>query len=93
MGEELPKLTPHWLFAMGYVLTMLKRFTKGLERLERVMETRPDFALTYSYAARCAFEMGDKLKGRKYAKQARKLGEHLEYDAWRAGEYSGRRNK
>ena len=86
-GEELPTPTPHWRFAMGCVLTELGRFLEGLEHLEGVIESRPDFALTYSYAARCAFGLGDKVKGRKYAKQARRLGEHLEYDAWRAGEY------
>ena len=91
-GEELPEPTPHLRLSMGCVLTMLERFPEGLEQLEEVIVSRPDFGLTYSYAAHCAFGMGDKVKGRKYAKQARRLGEHLEYDAWRAGEYGGGRN-
>ena len=67
-GEELPELTPHWRFAMGYVLTILKRFPEGLKQLEAVIGTSPGYGLTYSYAARCAFGMGDKVNGRKYAK-------------------------
>ena len=91
--EELPEPTPHWRFAMGCELTMLERFREGMEHLEEVIDTRPDFGLTYSYAARCAFGMGDKARGRRYAKLGRQLGEQLEYDAWRAGEYGGRGNK
>ena len=92
VGQELPELTPHWRFAMGYVLTMLERFSEGLEQLEGVIRTRPDYGLAYTYAARCAFGVGDKVKGRKYAKKARRLGYSSEYDAWRAGTYGGRHN-
>ena len=90
VGEELPELTPHWRFAMGYVLTMLERFSGGLEQLEGVIKTSPDYGLAYRYAARCAFRVGDKVKGREYAKKARRLGDSSEYDAWRAGTYGGR---
>ena len=92
-GEELPKPTPHWRFAVGHVLTMLEHFPEALEQLERVIGMRPDFGLTYSYAARCAFGMGNKAKGLRFAKQARRLGEHLEYDAWRTGKYGSRQNR
>ena len=90
VGEELPELTPHWWFAMGYVLTMLERFPEGLKQLEAVIETSPGYCLAYSYAARCAFGMGDKVKGRKYAKQARRFGNSSAYDNWRAGKYNNR---
>ena len=89
VGEELPELTPHWRFAMGYVLTMLERFPGGLEQLEGVIKTSPDYGLAYRYAARCAFRVGDKVKGREYAKKARRLGDSSEYDAWRAGTCGG----
>ena len=90
--EELPDLTPHWRFVMGYVLTMLERFPEGLEQLEGVVGTSPDYGLAYTYAARCAFGMGDKVKGRKYAKKAQRLGDSSEYDAWRSGTYGDRRS-
>ena len=92
VGENLPELTPHWRFAMGYVLTMLGRFPEGLKQLEAVIGTRPSYSLAYSYAARCAFGMRDKVKGRKYAKQARRFGDSSAYDTWRAGVYDNRRN-
>ena len=41
VGENLPELTPHWRFVMGYVLTMLERFPEGLKQLEAVIGTSP----------------------------------------------------
>ena len=90
-GEELPEHTPHWHFASGYVLTELERFTEGLEHLEKVIEARSDYALAYRYAAHCAFRSGDGVKGREYAKTARRLGDSTEFDAWERGEYRVRR--
>ena len=92
VGDELPEFTPHWRFAMGYVLTMLERFPEGLKQLEAVIGANPGYSLAYTYAAHCAFGMGDKVKGRKYAKQARRFGDSSAYDTWRAGTYDGRRN-
>ena len=90
VGWELPALTPHWRFAMGYVLTELERFSEGLEHLEEVIRVRPDYALAYRYAAHCAFRSGDGRKGREYAKTARRLGDSTEFDAWERGGYRAR---
>ena len=87
VARELPGPTPHWRFAMGYVLTELERFSEGLEQLEGVIRVRPDYALTYRYAAHCAFRTEDGVKGRDYAKKARRLGDSTEFDAWQRGEY------
>ncbi len=84
----LPEATPHLRYVTGYVLTMLERYPEALEHLESVIEVRPDFAPVYRYAARCAFELSDKTKGRRYAKAGRQLGEATEYMAWRDGAYS-----
>ena len=86
----LPEATPHLRYVTGYVLTMLERYPEALDHLESVIEVRPDFAPVYRYAARCAFELGDKTKGRRYAKAGRQLGEATEYMAWRDGAYSSR---
>ena len=83
----LPEATPHLRYVTGYVLTMLERYSEALEHLEAVIEVRPDFASAYRYATRCAFELGDKTKGRRYAKAAGQLGEATEYMAWRDGAY------
>ena len=87
----LPEATPHLRYVTGYVLTMLGKYPEALDHLEVVIEVRPDFALVYRYAARCAFELGDKTKGRRYAKAGRQLGEATEYVAWRDGAYSSRK--
>ena len=90
-GRELPGPTPHWRFAMGYVLMELERFPEGLEQMEVVIGVRSDYALAYNYAARCSFMMGDGVKGRRYAKEAHRLGESEEYYAWQRGDYRVRR--
>ena len=91
VARELPSLTPHWRFVMGYVPTELERFPEGLEQLEGVIRVRPDYALAYRHAAHCAFGVGNRVKGRDYAKRARRLGDSTEFDAWQRGEYRARR--
>lgn len=85
--ETLPSETPHLRFALGYPLMMLERFDEALEHFEAAIKARPDFASTYTHAARCAFELGDKRKGLEYAKSARMLGEAEEYIKWQDGKY------
>ena len=89
-SESLSEPTPHLRFAMGYVLTNLSRYAEALEQLERTIAARPGHALSFLYAARCAFRLDDKTKGIRYAKTARRLGEPAEYIAWKKGAYSSR---
>ena len=91
VARGLPELTPYYRLVMGYVLTELERFSEGLEQLEEVLRVRPDYALAYRYAAHCAFRSGDGVKGRDYAKKARRLGDSTEFDAWQRGDYRVRR--
>ena len=91
VAQELPEPTPHWRFAIGYVLTKLERFSEGLEHLEEVIAVRSDYALAYRYAAHCAFKTGDSRKGAEYAKTARRLGEATEFVAWQRGDYRTQR--
>ena len=89
--REGRSLTPHFRFAMGYVLTELRRFAEGLQYLEEVIQVRPDYALAYRYAAHCAFMVGNRTKGLHFAKTARRLGDSTEFDAWKRGEYNPQR--
>lgn len=88
---ELPEETPHLRCTMGYVLMELSKYAEALEQFEKVIESRPDYALAFLYAARCAFRLGHKARGLRHAKTARILGEPDEYTAWKNGEYSSRR--
>ena len=85
--KTLGEATPHLSFAMGYAQMMLKDHAEALERFERVVEDQPDYALANLYAARCSFALGDKTKGIRYARIARRLGEPGEFNAWRDGAY------
>ena len=91
VAQELPSPTLHWQFVTGCVLTELERFSEGLELLESVIRARPEYALAYRYAAHCAFRVGNGVKGRDYAKRARRLGDSMEFDAWKRGDYRVRR--
>lgn len=91
VARELPAPTPHWHFAIRYVLTKLRRFDEGLEHLEEVIAFRPDYALAYRHAAHCAFRTRDSRKGAEYAKKARRLGEPSVFQAWKRGEYRNKR--
>ena len=91
--KGLQESTPHLRHTIGYVLMELSRFTEALVQFESVMAERPDFALAVLYAAKCAFALGDNVKGQRYAKRARRLGEPGEYLAWKSGSYSRRKRK
>ena len=89
--STLPRPTPHLRFVKAYVLITLERYPEALECLEAVMEERQDFAPAYDYAAHCAFKSGDRIKGLRYAKQARMRGMPTEHWAWVDGVYSSRK--
>ena len=82
-ADRLPAATPHLRFATGYVLMELSRHAEALEHFESVIASRPDYALAYSHAARCAFALSETTKAIDFAKTARRLGEPTEYNAWR----------
>ena len=84
----LPQPTAHQRFVKGYVLTTLERHSEALEYLKAVIEERPDYASAYDIAAHCAFMLGDKTNGLRYAKVARLPGMPAEYNAWGDGLYS-----
>ena len=91
--KGLQETTPHLRHTMGYVLMELSRCSEAIVQFESVMDEKPDFALTVLYAARCAFAMGDNVRGLRYAKTARGLGEPGEYLAWKSGKYSSRKRR
>ena len=89
--SNLPEPTPHLRFVKGYVLMTLEQHSEALACLEAVIEERPDFAPAYDQAAHCAFKSGDRIKGLRYAKEARMRGMYAEHRAWGSGAYSSRK--
>ena len=88
--HTLPRPTPHLRFVKGYILMKLERYWDALACVEGAVEERPDFAPAYDLAAHCAFQSDDKIKGLRYAKEARMRGLYNEHRAWKAGTYSTR---
>ena len=87
----LPEPTPHYEYCLGYVLMNLGRLQEALDAYERVIAAAPAYALALEDAARCAFQIGDKKKGRRYAKRANRVGRPQAYHKWRRGDYRSSR--
>ena len=86
--SKLPEKTPHFAYAYGYTQMVLGRFAEALNEFEFVLVYRPDYAMALNDAAHSAFMLGDKTKGRRYAKEARKFGYTQTYQNWKKGIYS-----
>ena len=89
--SKLPAVTPHLRYVRGYALMNAGRFEEALVEHLAVVETRPDFAKAWGYAAHCAFTLGNRKEGLRYAKTARSLGDGWVYAAWDNGAYGQRR--
>lgn len=88
---SLPAVTPHLRNVKGYALMNAGRLEEALVEYLAVVEARPDFATAWGYAAHCAFSLGNRTEGLRYAKRARALGDPDTYDAWDNGAYGPRR--
>ena len=89
----LTEPTPHFEYCLGYVLMNLGRYQDALNSFERVIAAAPTYALALDDAARCAFHIGDKKKGRRYAKQSKRAGRPYSYYGWKLGAYSKTRGR
>ena len=91
--ETLPAVTPHLRNVRGYALVNAGRFEESLVDYLEVVEARSDFGDAWGYAAHCAFSLGNRTDGLRFAKGARALGDPSAYDAWDKGVYSPRRKR
>lgn len=80
--ESLPEETPHLMVNMGYALMMLSKHQEALESFETALSASPNYAIALLHAANCAFALGDRRKGIRYAKKARRFGEPAAYKEW-----------
>ena len=90
-ANSLPQTTPHLRNVRGYALMNAGRLEEALVDYLAVVEARPEFATAWGYAAHCAFELGNRTEGLRYAKQARARGDPSAYEAWDRGAYGPRR--
>ncbi|HVX84703.1 MAG TPA: tetratricopeptide repeat protein [Phycisphaerae bacterium] len=67
---------------LGLALSMLRNFPKALEALNAATELDPKMGEAWDLAAECAFQSGDKVKGRRYAKEALHRGCRTSHDRW-----------
>ena len=88
---SLPAVTPHLRNVRGYALMNAGRLEEALAEYLAVVAVRPDFATAWGYAAHCAFSLGNRTEGLRYAKRARALGDPETYHAWDNGAYGPRR--
>lgn len=87
VAKKLPNMTPHLAVNRGCALMQTKKYKQALSDFEFVIRMKPNYALALDYAAHCAFMIKDRVKGMKYAKEARKYGEPRTFNDWRKGVY------
>ena len=91
-ANSLPQATPHLRNVRGYVLMHSGHLEEALADFLAVVESEPEFAAAWGNAAHCAFNLGNRTEGLRYAKQARAKGDPSAYNAWDRGVYGSRRN-
>ncbi len=90
--KKLPETTLHLALNRGHAFMCIKEYEKALRDFEFVINIKPDYALALDHAAYCAFMLQDQVKGRKYAKEARKFGSPQTYNEWRRGLYKRKKS-
>ena len=70
---------------LGMSLRDAGQFGAAPETFERMLEQNTENAWTADWAAECAFETGDRVKGQHYARIGWRAGQEVTYRGWRAG--------
>jgi Flp pilus assembly protein TadD/transcriptional regulator with XRE-family HTH domain len=86
-------VSPHLAFNLGIARLRCNDPAGALEILEKAIEAKPDHGLALDVAARCAFLVGNKVKGRRLAKLADQLGQSETYQEWKEGRYQARADR
>jgi tetratricopeptide (TPR) repeat protein len=73
------------VYTIGFARMMNRDFGDALAMFEKAGRMKSDFAPAFENAAFCAFRLGDKLRGKRYAKVARQLGISTTYDLYDVG--------
>jgi len=83
----IPKMTPYLAYSQGFARMICKDLIGAITMFEKAIEERPEYALAYDNAAHCCFQLQDKIKGKRYAKQAHHFGISTTYNAWQNHAY------
>ncbi len=73
------------VYTVAFAKMINQDFGGALEMFEKATQMKRDFAPALENAAFCAFRLGNRLKGRRYAKIARRLGISTTYDLYDVG--------
>jgi Flp pilus assembly protein TadD len=73
-GDQFRSRSDHFNAHEGFALKLLMKVDEALVAFERAISLNPNHGLALDWAAECAFLLGDKQKGRSYAKRAYDLG-------------------
>jgi len=73
------------VYTIAFARMMNQDFVGALEIFEKATHMKPDFAPAFENAAFCAFRLGEKLVGKRYAKIARRLGISTTYELYEVG--------
>jgi len=83
--ENISRPSHRMLYTIAFARMMNQDFVGALEMFEMATRMKPDFAPAFENAAFCAFRLGEKLVGKRYAKIARRLGIPTTYELYDVG--------
>jgi hypothetical protein len=89
---RISRLSLRMVYTTGFARMMSRDFEGALAMFEKACCMKSDFAPAFENAAFCAFRLGDKLRGKRYAKIARQLGISTTYDLYDVGKTKQRPN-
>jgi len=81
------------IYTKAFGKMMNNEYEEALELFEKTIQMKPDFAPAFENAAFCAFRSGDKIKGNRYAKSARRLGISTTFDLYDVGKTKEKPNR
>jgi tetratricopeptide (TPR) repeat protein len=79
------EVSDHFNWVKGWLLHDLGNYRAALVALERAVRLNPQHGAAFDLAADCAFKLGDKPRGRRYAKAGLDLGCGQSHARWNVG--------
>lgn len=85
--ESMRNSSDFYLFTLARIYRAQKAVDRALEHSERAVALNPDYGEAFDLAADCAFVLGDRRKGARYAKEAKHRGVFATFARWQDGFY------
>ncbi len=87
---DMREQSDFYQFTLARIYRVRKEFASALACCERAIALNPNHAEAFDLAADCAFILGERDKGERYAKEGKHRGAFSTFARWQAGFYGAR---